>query len=167
MTAVIDNNKTTEWYEQLWQDLRKGMFAMQQTITTIIAEKAWEPLGYDSFTEAWSARLADVTLGSELRAHVVFQMFREGSTPEEVAAAMKGVGRDSADAFKSQMENGVPAELATGRSRTNTEPLPFVTVFVPVPREAHRAWKRVAKRNKVTLAEVALAALNEAIEAME
>ena len=167
MTAVIENKNITEWAEQLWQDLRKGLLNIQLTITTIISEKAWEPLGYDSFTEAWSARLADVTIAPELRAHVVFEMFREGSTPEEVAAAMKGVGRDSADAFKSQMENGVPAELATGRKRPNTEPLPFVTVFVPVPRETHRAWKRVAKRNKVTLAEVALAALNEAIEAME
>lgn len=167
MTAVIDNNKTTEWYEQLWQDLRTGLLNIEQNIKTIIAEKAWEPLGYESFTEAWSARLADVTIAPELRAHVVFEMFREGSTPDEVAAAMKGVGRDSADAFKSQMENGVPAELATGRTRPNTEPLPFVTVFVPVPRDKSLTWKRIAKRNKVTLAEVALAALEKAIKAME
>ena len=166
MTAVAII-ETSDWAEQLWRDLRTGLLDIQNTIATIIAEKAWEPLGYASFTEAWSARLADITIAPELRAHVVFEMFREGSTPEDVAAAMKGVGRESADAFKREMDNGVPADLASGRKPPKTEPLPYVTVFVPVPRETHRAWQRVAKRNKVSLAEVALAALEEAIGAME
>ena len=164
MSAAL---QTSEWAEQLWRDLRSGLLDVQKTIATIIAEKAWEPLGYASFTEAWSSRLADITIAPELRAHVVYEMFREGSTPDGVAAAMKGIGRESAEAFQREMENGVPAELATGRKPPKTEPLPYVTVFVPVPRETHRAWQRVAKRNKVTLAEVALAALEEAIGAME
>ena len=165
--VVNASDPAVAWAEKLWGELRTGLLNVEKTIAQIIHDKSWEPLGYNSFTEAWAARLSDITIASELRSHVVYQMFREGSTPEDVAAAMKGVGIDSADAFKREMENGVPAEIATGRKKSKSEPLPYVTVFVPVPRDTHRMWNRVAKRNDTTLAQIALLALEAAIGEME
>jgi len=146
------------WAEKLWGELRTGLFSVEKTIAQIIHDKAWEPLGYNSFTEAWSAKLADISIASELRAHVVYEMYREGATEEDVARAVKGVGLDSAEAFKREMENGVPTSLATGRGKPKTKPDEFITVFVKVPREQHRKWSRIAKRNGTTLPRIMFAA---------
>lgn len=152
------------WAEKLWEQLHAGLLDVEKTIAQIIHDKAWEPLGYKDFTSAWSAKLSDITLAIELRPHVVFQMFREGATDEDVAAAVKGVGMETVDAYRREMDNGVPAKNATGRSKRKVQPLPFRTVFVQVPVDQHREWSRVAKRNKTTLAAIALEALCEAIE---
>lgn len=154
------------WADRLWEQLRTGLLDVEQTLAQIIHDKAWEPLGYPDFTSAWKARLSDVTLAVELRPHVVYEMFREGATPEDVAAAVKGVGLERAEAYRREMGNGVPATHARGRRTKPTKPLPFKTVFVQVPVAKHREWTRVAKRNNTTLAAIALEALAEAIKEM-
>jgi hypothetical protein len=165
---VIDTpDPAVAWAEKLWADLRTGLLNVEKSIAQIIHDKAWEPLGYNSFTEAWAAQVTDITIAAELRAHVVYQMYREGATPEDVAAAVKYVSRDQAEQFKREMDNGVPAEIASGRKKPKGEPLPFVTVFVPVPRETHRAWTRVARNNDTTLAQIALRALETAMGELE
>lgn len=151
------------WAEKLWDQLRTGLLDVEKTIAQIIHDKAWEPLGYNDFTSAWAARLSDITLAVEVRPHVVYQMYREGSTPEDVAMAVKGVGLETANAYQREMNNGVPAKNASGRTPRPRAEVPFRTVFVQVPTADHRAWTRIAKRNNTTLAAIGLEAMAVAV----
>ena len=163
---IIDTpDPAVAWAEKLWGQLATSLLATEKLITQIIHDKAWEPLGYHSFTEAWAARMADTRLGGELRAHVVYAMLREGSTPENVAAAINGISHRVAEQLADEMAAGVPASSA-GQRRRPRDPSPFKTVFVPVPRATHAKWERIAKSNDTTLGGVAFAALSEAMSEM-
>ena len=150
------------WAEKLWTELRTGLLNTEQTIAQIIHDKAWEPLGYGSFIEAWKVRLSDITFATELRPPVIYEMYRQGALPEDVALAVKGISRNGAEALKRQMDNGVPAKVATTRRRPNKQPL-FRTVFIAIPVANYREWDKVARRNDTTLPAVALEALAAAI----
>ena len=85
-------------------------------IEDIIETRAWEPLGYSSFSEAWPAEMADITLPAELRAHVVYQMLADGTSVDDIACAVKGVGRDRVESLKRQRLSGVPPGDASLRT---------------------------------------------------
>lgn len=79
--------------QSLWGELRKHFANAENVIQEIVEQKAWEPLGYGSFAEAWVGEMSTLTLPSEVRPHVVYQMLAEGWEPVDIAEAVKGVGR--------------------------------------------------------------------------
>ena len=78
--------------EALWDDLRSALELSEEKIAEIVKARAWEPLGYESFADCWADRLSGLNLAGEIRAVVVYQMFDEGASVPEVAAAVHGVG---------------------------------------------------------------------------
>jgi hypothetical protein len=68
-----------------------------KTITTIIEDRAWKDLGFNTFTEAWNVVHAsgcndrdewdsparDMT--AAVRAHLAWQMLAEGTPPDDIA----------------------------------------------------------------------------------
>ena len=150
------------WAEKLWEHLQQGFLDIEATIIAIIEAKAWEPLGYESFAKAWVDKMSNISIAIELRPHVVYQMFSEGLTPEQVAAAVKGIGVKMAEALKRQRDNGVPADLVTpSKSR---KPLPYTTLFIKVPRDTLKQWKAIAKANGMKVEEVAFPAVESAFK---
>lgn len=99
--------------EALWQDLRSALEMSEQKIAEIVKTRAWEPLGFDTFTECWEARLSDLRLSSELRAVVVFAMFDEGAGVSEACAAVAEVGPATAKKLKTAHRKGMSAKGAT------------------------------------------------------
>lgn len=103
--------------EKLWSLLRQHFQNFERTLEEIIAKRAWEPMGYASFAEAWTAQMSDVTLAPEFRPHVVYQMFADGCSDDEVAAGVKGVGPSRAAGWRREREHGVSAGAASRNPR--------------------------------------------------
>ena len=168
MTTTTDpKNATTAWAENLWERLHKTFLDMEETLTTIIRSEAWKPLGYNSFTEAWAAKMGDITLASEIRPHVVYRMLDEGASVEEIADTVKGVSVETVECLEEQKDNGVPADMATTTTvRRHKRKLPGARRFIHIEIDAdtHREWQRKAKLHDTTINAVALTAVTAAFE---
>lgn len=156
--------QSAEQAEALWQKLRQHFVNAQRVIEEIIATQAWLPLGYDSFTTAWKTTMADVTLAVELRPFVVYQMFAEGWSSEDVAEVIKGLGRDRAERLKQQRDNGVPA---SGASMTivnrhqRHKPGPGDTIHIFVGSVTLEAYRQTAEREGKTVETISLEAIQQ------
>lgn len=174
MTAALKARPlTAKQALSLWANLRASFLQFQDVLEKIIEEKAWEPLGYESFAEAWTAKMSDITLAAEFRAHVVYQMFADGLDVDAVAEAVKGVGRDRAESLKRQRSNGVPAahaSLSTPRKKWFNKPSDGSTVVsehLRKPPSAQRAlhldfsptaikrFQRIAKKHGLSVDDIA------------
>lgn len=112
-TYPKSHSRTTAQATALWADLRHHLMNAERVIAEIIETRAWEPLGYSSFAEAWDEQnLSDITFAPEIRAHVVYALLDGGLADEEVAAQVKGVGRARAERLREQKSDGVPASDA-------------------------------------------------------
>lgn len=113
MTAALKNEITTREAQKLWGLLRQHFINFERTLEEIVEKRAWDPMGYASFPEAWTAQMGDVTLAAEFRPHVVYAYFDAGASVDDVAAGVKGIGRDRAESLDRQRRNGVPAGHAS------------------------------------------------------
>lgn len=105
----MDKNRAEALFNQLADALNNA----ERTIIEIIKTKAWEPLGYATFAEAWDDRLAGIRLATgAMRAHVVYALLEDGLTAEQ-ASATSGVGIGNVDFFDEQRRDGVPPHLAS------------------------------------------------------
>lgn len=100
---------------ELFDRLRDNWLDLADTWEQIIAERAWEPLGYETFFEAWDDKLSDIPLSRFVNVRAVYQMLAEGIDEDRIAMAVKGIGPETVRNIKRERENGVPPELATGR----------------------------------------------------
>lgn len=153
----------------LWQSLRGHFVNAARVIEEIIEGRAWEPMGYESFTEAWHAQMADVTLAVEVRPHIVYQMLTEGYDYDAVAANVKGVGRDRAESLDRQRRNGVPAcdaSMSTVRRHLRRKPGVAATLHIEVGPIALRRYQKIAERIGETVEAIAAEAINARFEAL-
>lgn len=82
--------------QALWNRLRAGLLGVERDIKKIVETRAWEPLGYVSFVEAWDAELRGVEFTGAIQATVVLSLYDSGATPEEIAAVVYDVGPSKA-----------------------------------------------------------------------
>ena len=133
--------------EQLWASLKGNLLATEDNLKQIIEHKAWEPLGYATFHEAWADRMGGVQLSGAMEASVIFAMFDSGATPTEAALSVKGVGPKRAKAYHQAHEVGMsPADAeahASQMMRVNMKP---GETFVP----AHVRGK-AKRRNQIIM----------------
>lgn len=112
----------------LWDDLRGHMVNAEACIAEIVATKAWEPLGYLSFADAWAARMQGVPLATDgMKAHVVYALIESGLDDAGVLGATgigSRVGPASVEALRRQKSAGVPPDLATTRVRSHLRKQP-------------------------------------------
>lgn len=157
------------WAEQLWARVESGLLDVQNAIVAIIDSRAWETLGYESFSKAWIDRIAGrVTLAAEIQPHVVYQMFSEGLSPQQVADAVKGVTDRGARDLKRQRDAGTAPEDAriTVRRHKRRPPCSAGFVHFKVDHETLLEWRRVVAAEGCgrTLADVAYEATAEAVK---
>lgn len=161
---------------KLWSELRAAFVRIDQLIPEIIETRAWEPLGFDSFTQAWAVKMEGITIASEMRPHVVYAMFDEGATLDAIQQAVKGIGPRQAEALKRQKDNGVPPEFATTVIRER-EPLPAgktivrqhtrkqrsaaSTLHIDVGPRRLKRYQKIAKELGKSVEEIALMAIQD------
>lgn len=152
---------TTAKAKSLWGELRKHFANAENVIQLIVAEKAWEPLGYGSFAEAWVAEMSSLTLPSEVRPHVVYQMLAEGWEPVDIAAVVKGVGTGTAGALARQRRNGVPPNHAVVREHYRRPAAPPSHIRISVGATMLNEYHRIALAVNQSVEEIALEAVRE------
>src|SRR5690606_36717538 len=54
-----------DYAELLWGQLAEGLESADQAVRLIVRNRAWEPLGYGTFTEVWNDRLEHITLATD------------------------------------------------------------------------------------------------------
>src|SRR5258705_8968379 len=95
---------------KLTEQFRSGLINAERAMQEIIADKAWEPLGYGSFTAWWDGEnFGDITLATELRPHVIYTMLDEGQSVDAIAETVKGIGPELVKSVARQRRHGVPA----------------------------------------------------------
>ncbi len=160
--------------ESLWSDLRDAFVNAERKIKEIIEAKAWEPLGYDTFAEAWNDRMAGVRLATDAaRAHVVYALFDDGASDEQVYETVGGIGSgvtpDAIKTLKRQKSNGVPVNRATTRVKSHDRERPTApkTVRVELTPDEFDQYKTVVKRLNLDLADEAGKALRAHFRKLE
>ena len=145
----------------LWGKLRQHFIDAAKVMEDIIDQRAWEPLGYGTFAEAYAAQMAEVTLAAEVRPHVVYQLLTEGLNPLDVADLVKGVGPRGATALDRQRKNGVPADFAVVNEHLRRKPSPPDTVHVKVGKTMLAEYRRIAESLDLSVEEIAKEAIAE------
>lgn len=147
--------------EALWTDLRDNFLDAEKNIKAIIATKAWEPLGYATFAEAWHSRLRDVTLAAEVRKHVVYELLSENVGVGYVSELVKGITPKSADFLNRQRRNGVPADQASTVVREHDRKLPSKpdTIHIKVGQTRLAEYQRIASSLPQSVEEIAQEAI--------
>jgi hypothetical protein len=155
MTTATAPTTTTERAEELWSAAHQCLLDLQGVIVTIIAERAWEPLGYTTFADAWKDRMADITMAPEIRPYVVYQMFKEDRSPDQVAEMVKGVSPAVAAILQRQQQMGVPPDKASTRNAKPISESPYATLFIRLSRDTLTRWRVLAEQRGTTLEDFA------------
>ena len=158
---------TKDQAAELWDGLKTNLLAVEDSIKQIIATKAWEPLGYETFAECWADRLSGVQLVKELRAVVIFQMFEEKATPADAARAVKGAGVVEVTSLHSAWNAGMDAKDAAfvTRSHRRTKPTAGAprTVSTTLQAGEYEALRAMAAAADVSLSEYVRACVVESL----
>lgn len=119
MTATLQGPEAEA--QQAWDDLRQAFGNFEKALRRVIETRAWEPLGYASFGEAWSDRMHGFRLTTALtKAVTVYMLIDEGMDRDAAIKTLgpsSGVGPSTFDTLARQKDNGVPAEFATTHAR--------------------------------------------------
>ena len=102
---TLDKQEATELAHQI----RDGIINTAKALEAFIAGEGWTVLGHDTFIDWWRTEMLDAPAASILPV-IAYRMFDEGATPENVAAAIKYVGRDTAEF----LDGGQPYRLIQG-----------------------------------------------------
>lgn len=156
--ATLDKIRSLPYDEalELWQSLRDTFINAEATIVKIVKDKAWEPLGYATFPEAWAATMDGVKLATEIRSHVVYAMFDAGLTAQEVGDQLlgTGMGPSTIEDLKRQKDAGVPAGIVV-RRHLRKPACATRTVHVELSPTQHRLYTRAAVNQGHSLSDVA------------
>lgn len=147
--------------KQLWAKLNQHLVSAEKAIQEIIEAKAWEPLGYGTFAEAWAAEMSNSSLASEIRPHVVYQMLDEGWTAEDIANAVKGVSPNGAALLDRQRRNGVPPNHAVVREHYRRPASPPSHIRIDVGATMLGEYHRIALEVGESVEAIALEAIRE------
>ncbi|PZF83213.1 hypothetical protein [Jiangella anatolica] len=155
--------------EETWKELREHFVNAEALIKKIIDSKAWEPLGYASFAEAWNDRMAGVRLATDAaRAYVVYALYDSGHTPDEVAGVVAGVSLSGARQLATSKAAGTPPEFAKTWGRTiNPEPETHPIIIRNIPKALFERYEALAAKHDSTLEKEAARAVHAHFEALK
>lgn len=109
--------------ERLWDEFRGALMHGERVLKDIIDNRAWEPMGYDSFVECYMDRMAGVRLATDaVKAEVIYALFDSGLDDEATTTVLgpgSGVGPVALAQLREQRAQGIPADLATIRVRSH------------------------------------------------
>jgi hypothetical protein len=168
-TATLKKDAKVTKAEKLWSELRELFVNAEAKIKEIIETKAWEPLGYSSFAEAWNDRMAGVRLATDAaRAYVVYALYDSGYTPDEVAQVVSGVSPSGARQIAASKAAGAPPEFARTWGKTiNPEPETHPIIIRNIPTALFERYEELAAKHDSTLEKEAAKAVHAHFEALK
>lgn len=103
---------TVEQASALWDSLRDAFTNLHDAIRRTIEAKAWRPLGYETFTQAWDDRMKGMPLANAVKPYVIYAMLDEGQSIEDITGATNW-GADQVGRAAEDYRYGIPPEGAT------------------------------------------------------
>lgn len=149
----------------LWDDLRSHWNKFENVLEQIITTRAWEPLGYENFAEAWADKMSGTRLSTAVEAaQVVYALIDDGVTQERALAALgptSGVGPVKFEALARQKAHGVPAGLATTYVRRHQRSAPSGPrrIHVELSESEYASLRAIADSHGLNLASEAASAV--------
>lgn len=151
--------------EKLWNDLRSSFFTQQETFKTIIQERSWEALGFDSFAAAYSHYLSDIALAKELIPHVVYALLDEGESHEEIIRNVKGLSDSGLAAIVRQKQDNLPPGAVRRKPRKHPAARDSHLNLEFTPEEID-LWRIMCKDLEIGLHETAVKAVRDAMRSV-
>jgi len=152
---------TKQQASTMWDALRDHFTNAAEAIRKIIEARAWEPLGYVSFAEAWNTEMREVKLAKEIQAHVVYQLLEERVPLQDIADMVGGVGPAIAESLARQRNNGVPADCAVVSEHLRRRARPAGTLHIQIGATMLYEYRRIAALNGDSVEEIAREAIRE------
>jgi len=153
--------------EALWAAVRDTLANVEEAIKAVIAAKAWKPLGFETFAQAWDARMKGVTLANSVKPYVIYAMLDDHVPLDDIAGAT-GWGLDQVSRAAEDYRIGVPVDGATVvRQHFRKAPSERKTVHVTFESGEMFWLNEVAKRTGRSVHEEAKRAIIAHFEAME
>jgi len=156
---------------KLWEDLRAGFVNQERLLVQIINERAWEPLGYASFVEAWNDRMQGVRLATAaLKAHVVYALLDDGMEPSEAYQhlAGSGIGPRVVESLAEKKALGIPpgrASVVRSHYRSKPTERRFIHVELSPSEIAH--FNALAEQSGRDMADEAAKAVRAHFRSLE
>lgn len=150
--------------ERLFEELRTAIITTERTIRSIIEKRAWEPLGYGTFAEAWIETVgAEHPLAGRWGELVLAKMVEDG-VPEDILLSIKGVGPRSVaaarevvlSAGRAGVVNAKPISRRGTRAELPSRPYRITVEFTQAEREH---FERLSSARGSSLAREAEAAI--------
>lgn len=153
--------------EAQWAELRSALTNVEQVIKNIIATKAWKPLGYETFGEAWDARMQGVALANNIKPYVIYAMLDEALTLEDITTST-GWGMDQVSRAAEDYHFGVPVDGATVvRQHVRRAPGERKMIHIPFEPDEYAWLHDFARRQGRDIAREARIAIVSHFEALE
>jgi hypothetical protein len=154
--------------QTLTATIHEGLANAENALREFIDGKGWAAMGFGTFAEWWSTHLSDITLATELRPHVIYQMFAEGQTVDDIAGSIKGTGPEAVTRIKRQRDNGVPADQADVQVRPYNRRRPSLAgvLHIDVGAAKMREYRKIAKDYGMSVENIAADAISRQFDTM-
>lgn len=148
--------------KKLTEEIISGLVVTAEKIEKFIAGRGWIAMGYDGFPEWYDSEgLAQLTLGQEIRPHIVYAMLGEGKSDIDIALSIKGVGPENVRALRRQKANGVPARYTTVRRHSRRTPAkPPEMLHLHIGPRKLAAWRKREEHEGRSVEDIAIELLN-------
>lgn len=153
-----------EQAEELFARLNDRLNDAEAILVEVIKAKAWEPLGYPSFVDAWNARIHCRLATTAMKGHVIYAALDEGLDRDEIVATFR-VPDSQVDLAIQAKRQGIPPEGYTWvrQHPRRRERAPDRIIRVEFSPSEYAYLRDIAKQHKIDLAELARKALWEAV----
>lgn len=158
--------------EALWAELRSAFVNADKVVQRIVESRAWEPLGYDTFAQAWADRMRGTRLGTAaMAAHVVYALIEDGLDREQALLTLGpscGVSPDRFDVIARQHGNGtLVGHVTVVRRHTREAPSLPHYVHVELTHDEWLHFRAVADGRGLDLADEATKAVRAHFHRLE
>jgi hypothetical protein len=156
--------------QALWNQLHEQFANVQETISEIISTRAWESLGFDTFTEAWKANMDGVPIASFIAPALIYQMLDEGQSEDDIIESVVGLGENQVKNLARQKKAGVPVDKAKARAsltpaqRKAAKSSTSKRVSVELDPETYQELKAIATEYGQTVEECVAEAVDEYLD---
>jgi hypothetical protein len=147
--------------KKIVRKLQTDALHFDKNFRELLRIKAWDTLGYESFTKLWVDKFSNTIVGNMLMpmiGTIVDEMLKDGTSLDDMDDVLPGYGPEKLKWMKQQLADGVPPDQVSVTPKQSNEP---VSLSLYLGKEQYARWTRIAAKLNKPLKNVALDVLND------